>query len=104
MNQELPDVQLQLLVSHVCLFATPWTVAHQGPLSMEFPRQEYWRRLPFPSPGHLPNLGTEATSLASPALAGNVPLRKPPLFFLPVQRVRTLVTIEIKDTGFQKAF
>ena len=75
---------------------------------MEFPRQEYWRRLPFPSPGDLPNLGTEAASLVSPALAGKVftfaPLRKPSLFFLPVQKVRTLVTLEIKDTGFQKAF
>ena len=34
---------------------TPWTVAHQAPLSMEFSRQESWRRLPFPSPGDLPN-------------------------------------------------
>ena len=35
-------------------FATPWTVARQAPLSMEFPRQEYWSGLPFPSPGDLP--------------------------------------------------
>ena len=35
--------------------ATPWTVAHQAPLSMEFSRQEYWSGLPFPSPGNLPN-------------------------------------------------
>ena len=34
-------------------FATPWTIAHQAPLSMGFPRQEYWSRLPFPSPGDL---------------------------------------------------
>ena len=40
----------------VWLFATPWTVAHQTPLSMEFSRQEYWSRLPFPSPGDLSNL------------------------------------------------
>ena len=45
---------------------TPWTVAHQAPLSMGFPRQEYWSRLPFPPPGDLPNPGIE---LASPALA-----------------------------------
>ena len=32
-------------------FVTPWAVAHQAPLSMEFPRQEYWSGLPFPSPG-----------------------------------------------------
>ena len=36
---------------------TPLTAAHQVPLSMEFPRQEYWRRLPFPSPGDLPDPG-----------------------------------------------
>ena len=34
---------------------TPWTVAHQAPLSMRFSRQEYWSGLPFPSPGDLPN-------------------------------------------------
>ena len=37
-------------LSHVQLFATPWTVAHQAPLFMGFPRQEYWSGLPFPSP------------------------------------------------------
>ena len=47
-----------------------WTVAHQAPLSMEFPRQEYWSGLPFPSPGDLPDPGIEPTSLASLALAG----------------------------------
>ena len=43
------------LLSHVRLFATPRTVAHQAPQSMEFSRQEYWSGLPFPSPGDLPN-------------------------------------------------
>ena len=38
------------VLSHVQLFATPWTVAHQAPLSMEFPRQEHWSELPFPIP------------------------------------------------------
>ena len=37
-------------LSRVLLFATPWTLAHQAPPSMEFSRQEYWSRLPFPSP------------------------------------------------------
>ena len=46
-------------LSRVQLFATPWTVAHQAPLSMEFSRQAYWSGLPFPSPGDLPNLGIE---------------------------------------------
>ena len=45
-------------------FATPWTVAHQTPLSMGFPRQEYWSGLLFPSPGNLPNSGMEPTSPA----------------------------------------
>ena len=44
--------------------ATPWTVAHQGPLSVGFPRQEYWCGLPFPSPGDLPNPGIEPVSPA----------------------------------------
>ena len=54
---------------HVQLFAAPWTVACQAPLSMEFSRQEYWNVLPFSIPGNAPYLGTEPTSLASPALA-----------------------------------
>ena len=45
-------------------FVTPWTVAHQAPLSMGFPRQEYWSELPFPSPGDLPDTGIEPTSHA----------------------------------------
>ena len=43
---------------------TPWTVAHQVPLSMEFPRREGWKGLPCPPPGDLPNPGTEPRSLA----------------------------------------
>ena len=46
-------------LSHVWLFATPWAVAHQAPLSMEFCRQEYWSGWLFPSPGDLPNPGIE---------------------------------------------
>ena len=45
--------------------ATPWTVAHQAPLSVGFSRQEYWSGLPFPSPGDLPNPGIKP---GSPAL------------------------------------
>ena len=44
-------------LSHVRLFATPWTVAYQSPLSMGFSRQEYWSGLPFPSLGDLPDPG-----------------------------------------------
>ena len=46
---------------HVWLFATPWTIARQAPPSMGFSRQEYCSRLPFPSPGDLPNPGIETT-------------------------------------------
>ena len=52
------------------LLATPWTVALQAPLSMEFSRQEYWSQLPFPIPGELPYSGIELQSLWSPALTG----------------------------------
>ena len=47
------------LLSRVQLFATPGTIAHQAPLSVEFSRREYWSGLPFPSPGDLPNPGIE---------------------------------------------
>ena len=57
-------------LSCVQLFVTPWTVALQAPLSMGFPRQEYWSGFPFPSPGDLLNPGIKPTSLASPAPAG----------------------------------
>ena len=46
-------------LSHVRLFATPWTVAYKAPLSLEFSRQEYWSGLPFPSPEDLPELGSK---------------------------------------------
>ena len=51
------------LLSHVQLLATSWTVAHQAPLSEEFPSQEYWSGLPFPTPRGLPNLGIKPMSL-----------------------------------------
>ena len=57
-------------LSHLQLFGTPWTVNHQAPLSMEFSRQGYWSRSPFPTPGGLPNPGVKPMSLVSPALAG----------------------------------
>ena len=64
--------------SHVQLFATPWIVARQAPLSMGFSRQEYWSGLPFPSPGDLPNPGIEPTSPVSPALHANSLPTEPP--------------------------
>ena len=56
--------------SHIGLFATPWTVACQAPLTMGFSRREYWSGLPFPCPGTLPDPGIEPACLTSSALAG----------------------------------
>jgi len=64
-----------MLAAQLCLFVTPWTVARQAPLSMGFPRQEYWSGLSFPPPGDLPDPGIEPMSLVSPALrADSLPL------------------------------
>ena len=61
--------------SCVWLFATPWTVACWGPLSMGFPRQEYWSELPFPSPGDFPDPGIKSWS---PVLQADSLLSEPP--------------------------
>ena len=61
--------------SRVRLFATPWTVAHQAPLSMGFSRQEYWSGLPFPSPEDLPNPGIKPQF---PALQADALPSEPP--------------------------
>ena len=58
------------VLSCVRLFVTQWTIACQAPLSMEFPRPQYWNRVPFTPPGYLPDLGIKPTSSVSPALAG----------------------------------
>ena len=55
--------------------ATPWTVAHQAPPSMEFSRQQYWSGLPFPAPGDLPDPGIEPRS---PALQADALPSEPP--------------------------
>ena len=59
-----------LMLSHVQLIVTPWTVAHQALLSLGFLGQEYWSGLPFPPLGELPSLRSE--SPAAPALAGRL--------------------------------
>ena len=58
--------------------ATPWSVAHQDPLSMGFPRQQYCSGLPFPNPGDLPDPGIKPTSLASCTMAGGYITTEPP--------------------------
>ena len=62
-------------------FVTPWTVAQQAPLSMGFPRQEYWSELPFPSPGDIPDPEIEfgpGIEPVSPALASGFFTTEPP--------------------------
>ena len=68
---------LVCLVTKSCptLLRSPWTVACQDPLSMGFSRQEYWSRLPFPSPGDLPDLKIEPES---PGMAGRFFTTEPP--------------------------
>ena len=71
-GQRMSEVKL---LSRVRLFATPWTVTQQAPLSMGFSRQEYWNGLPFPSPGDLPDPGIEprSTALQADALPSEPP-------------------------------
>ncbi|CAI9180663.1 unnamed protein product [Rangifer tarandus platyrhynchus] len=63
------------ILALLCLFATPWTVALQAPLFMEFSRQEYWSGLPFPPPGELLSPETEP---GSPALQADSLPSEPP--------------------------
>ena len=63
-HKELDTTNTFTIDVHVRLFAIPWTVAPQAPMSMEFSRQEYWNPLPCPPPGNLPEPGIEPTSPA----------------------------------------
>ena len=72
-----PDILLHCVCVQLCLFAIAWTIAGQVPLSMGFPRQEYWSGLSFPSPGDLPCSGIESLSFTSPVLAGSLRLVPP---------------------------
>ena len=73
--------------SRVQLFAAPWTIAHQAPLSMEFSKQEHWSGLPFPSPGDFPDLEIKP---------GSAPRTKPtPKFHGLSASHITLVTLRI---------
>ena len=65
-------------LGHVRLCTTLWTVACQVPLSVGFPRQEYWSGLPCPLPGDLPDPGIKSESPVSPALAGGFFITEPP--------------------------
>ena len=81
------------LLSRVRLFANPWAIALQAPLSVEFSRQERWSGLPCPSPGDLPNPGIEPRSLSYPALdADSLPLAPPVCFIVLLSEVPKLPT------------
>ena len=66
------------MLSHIRLFATPGTVAHQPPVSTGFCRQEYWSGLPFPPPGDLLDPGIEPATPAPPELASEFFTTVPP--------------------------
>ena len=65
--------------SQTQFFAILWTVAYQAPLSMGYPIQEYWSRLPCSSPGDLLNPEVEPTCPESPALTGGFFTSEPPV-------------------------
>ena len=95
-----------VLVTLLCrLFATPWTIAHQAPLSMGFSRQEYCSGLPFPSPGNLPDPGIEP---GSPALQVDyLPTESPGKPYKDPQKVCVLQECKagkITDTGIRMMF
>ena len=72
-------MKVKVIVAQSCLnLCHPWTVVHQAPLSMGFPRQEYWSGLPFPPPGDLPNPGNESSSpaLLADSLPSDPPITK----------------------------
>ena len=74
-RQSSPNHPIAKSLNRIRLFATPWTVTYEAPLSMGFSRQEYWSGLPFPSPGDLPDPGIE---LGSPALQADALTSEPP--------------------------
>ena len=79
----------------VCVypFMTLWTVAHQAPLSMRFPRQKYWSGLPFPTPRDLPDPGMEPTSPVSSTLAGDFFTTEPSGKLSSVQSLSRVLTL-----------
>ena len=76
MTETVCGVVRACVLSRVQPSVTPWTEAHQTPLSMGFPRQEYWNGWSFPPQGDLPDPGIQPASPVAPALAGR--------FFIPV--------------------
>ena len=73
-----PTLLSVCVLSHSDSFVAPWTAAHQAPLSMGFPRQEYWNGVPFPPSENLPDSGICIGRSVSPALAGRFFIAKLP--------------------------
>ena len=92
------------VLSHITHFETPWTAAHQAPLSWGFSRQEYGTGLPCPSPGDLPHPGMEPTSPESPALAGGFlsPLGSSIHLTMLISHISRLGLIFVSGNHFQK--
>ena len=93
------------VLSHVWLFVTPWTVACQAPLSMEFSRQEYWSRLPFPTPGGPLSVRVYIFSLLCVHLwvwLHHESLGKCLPFFPPT--IKLLIVVKWLKTDFQNAY
>ena len=84
-------------LSCVPLFATSRTVAHQAPLSIEFPRQEYWSGLPLLTPGVLPHPGIEPVSPTSLALAGAVRVAEYSFLCYTFSSVQSLSGVQLCD-------
>ena len=87
------------MLGRVRLFAAPWTVARQAPLSMEVSRQEYWSGLPFPTPGDLPHPGIELLSPVSPAYLVRILTTEPP--GLPIKVIIATKNYKVLRVGLQ---
>ena len=91
-------------LSRVRLFATPWTVAYEAPLSMEFSRQEYWSGLPFPSPGDLsdPGIKPGSPALQADALPSEPPILGQKMYYSLVKGKNVSSLLSITDTVLLK--
>ena len=76
---------------------TLWTIAHQAPLSMEFPKQEYWRELSFPSPRTIPNPGIEP---GSPALQAESLLFEPLVHLYIKKKKKKRLDVNPRKSGY----
>ena len=85
------------LLSRVQLFATPWTVARQAPLSMGFSEQEYQSGLPYPSPGDLPNLGIEPGLLHCRHILYSLSYKGSP--YVPIRQTHSAISFRDSDSA-----